>query len=106
MSDCQIDVGRDEAMTEEVASAGKADPQGDMQEKIAEMDFETAYARLEEVLAALEEGDLPLEKSLEMYEEGALLAAHCANKLEEAELRVHQWQANNELTTFSEWSDE
>jgi len=50
--------------------------------------FEAAMQRLEEIAAALEAGDLPLEKSLEMFEEGVELSKYCAAKLEEAEQRL------------------
>ncbi|MBP7964149.1 MAG: exodeoxyribonuclease VII small subunit [Caldilineaceae bacterium] len=68
--------------------------------------YETAYARLESVLAQLEGGDLPLEASLALYEEGARLAKICAAQLDEAELRVRQWQPGDETTEFDDWSDE
>jgi exodeoxyribonuclease VII small subunit len=67
--------------------------------------YETAYARLETVLAQLESGDLPLEASLALYEEGAQLAKICATLLDEAELRVRQWQPGDETTAFDDWSD-
>lgn len=68
--------------------------------------YEEAFAQLEEVLAALEAGDLPLEESLRRYELGAALAAYCERKLDEAELRVRQWQPDDQTTSFDEWSDE
>jgi exodeoxyribonuclease VII small subunit len=61
-------------------------------EPIEDLSYEDAYARLQEMLVALESGDLPLEDSLQMYELGTRLAAHCAQKLEKAELRVRRWQ--------------
>ncbi len=67
--------------------------------------YEAAYARLETVLAQLESGDLPLEASLALYEEGARLAKICAAQLDEAELRVRQWQPGDETTEFDDWSD-
>lgn len=66
--------------------------------------YEAAYARLETVLAQLESGDLPLEASLALYEEGAGLAKICAARLDEAELRVRQWQPGDETTAFEDWS--
>ena len=56
--------------------------------EIAELPFEAAFERLESVVARLEGGDLPLETSIELYEEGAALAARCGDLLEVAELRV------------------
>ena len=53
-----------------------------------EIGFEQAYAELEKIVEQLEEGELPLEQSLALHARGQLLAAHCAGKLEQAELRV------------------
>ena len=63
-----------------------------------ELSYEDAYAQLEQVLQSLESGDLPLEESLKFYELGATLAAYCARKLDEAELRVRQWQPGDQTT--------
>jgi len=51
-------------------------------------DFESAIAELETIVRTLEDGDLPLEKSLELYERGVQLSRFCHSKLEEAERRV------------------
>ena len=61
-----------------------------------DLSYEEAFTRLEEVLAALESGELPLDESLAQYELGAELAAFCEHKLDEAELRVRQWQPGDE----------
>ena len=71
----------------------------------AKMTYEEAYAQLEEVLASLEAGDLSLEESLARYEVGAKLAAYCEGKLDEAELRVRQWQPDDTTTPLDEWSE-
>jgi exodeoxyribonuclease VII small subunit len=55
---------------------------------IAQMSFEAAMAELEEVVKALESGNVALERSLELYERGAALKAHCDAKLKAAEGRV------------------
>jgi exodeoxyribonuclease VII small subunit len=51
-------------------------------------DFESAIAELETIVKTLEEGDLPLEKSLALFERGVQLSRFCHSKLEEAERRV------------------
>ena len=51
-------------------------------------DFEAAIAELESIVKKLEEGDLPLEKSLEFYERGVQLSRFCHARLEEAEKRI------------------
>ncbi len=51
-------------------------------------DFESAIAELETIVKRLEDGDLALEKSLELFERGVQLSRFCHSKLEEAERRV------------------
>lgn len=55
---------------------------------MAEKKFEAALARLEELVKELEEGELPLEQSLKMFEEGVKLARVCNKRLDEAERTV------------------
>ena len=51
-------------------------------------DFETAMARLEEIVTLLERGDAPLEKAMELFEEGAGLLRECTRQLDQAEQKV------------------
>ncbi len=51
-------------------------------------DFESAIAELEQIVKTLEEGELPLEKSLELYERGVQLSRFCHGRLEDAERRI------------------
>jgi exodeoxyribonuclease VII small subunit len=53
-----------------------------------ERSFEENLARLEEVVQALEEGDIPLEKSLSLYEEGVEAYKCCRDALDEAEGQI------------------
>ena len=55
---------------------------------MGERKFEEALQRLEEIVAALEGGDLDLEESLAMFEEGIKLSRWCTAKLNEAEQRI------------------
>ena len=55
---------------------------------MAEKNFEAALARLEEIVKKLETGDLPLEQSLKLFEEGVKLSRLCNKRLEEAERKV------------------
>ncbi len=55
---------------------------------MAEKKFEAALARLEEIVKELETGELPLEQSLKLFEEGIKLSRICNKRLEEAERRV------------------
>jgi exodeoxyribonuclease VII small subunit len=51
--------------------------------------FEDAMARLDAIVAKLEEDKLPLDEMLSRYEEGIALARYCGEKLEAAEQKVH-----------------
>ncbi len=51
-------------------------------------DFEAAIAELESVVKKLEDGDLPLEQSLALYERGVQLSRFCHARLEDAERRI------------------
>ena len=55
---------------------------------MSDLTFEACLARLEQIVAALESGNLPLEESLKVFEEGVALARHCGRYLEEAERRI------------------
>ena len=50
--------------------------------------FETCLEELEKVVKELEAGDLPLERSLELFERGMSLSDSCRKQLEQAETRV------------------
>jgi len=60
-------------------------------------DFESAIAELESVVKALEEGDLPLEKSLQLFERGVQLSRFCHAQLEQAEKRIELLNERGEL---------
>jgi exodeoxyribonuclease VII small subunit len=57
---------------------------------IASLSFEQALAELEGIVQELESGQAPLERSIEMYERGARLKAHCEARLEAARLKVEK----------------
>jgi exodeoxyribonuclease VII small subunit len=59
-------------------------------------DFETALKRLEEIVKKLEGGDLTLDASLELFEEGIQLSRLCHLKLGQAERRVEILLKNND----------
>jgi exodeoxyribonuclease VII small subunit len=56
--------------------------------KSDEPTFEQALSELEQIVQKLEKGELPLEDSLKLYEEGIRLSRLCHGKLEEAEGRI------------------
>jgi len=55
---------------------------------MTDLKFEDGLARLEQIVSRLEAGNLPLEESLRIFEEGVGLARICARYLEEAEKRI------------------
>ena len=55
---------------------------------MAEMKFEDALKKLEDIVDALEAGDVPLETSLAKYEEGVKLVRLCQKKLAEARKKI------------------
>ncbi len=57
---------------------------------IAELPFEEALRRLEEIVAQLEGCQVPLEKSIEIYETGNHLRTHCEALLKNAEARIEK----------------
>lgn len=69
------------------------------------LSYDAALAQLERILEQLESGELPLEQTLTLYEEGAALAQLCSQRLDEAELRVAQWQAGDQTTPFDGWQE-
>jgi exodeoxyribonuclease VII small subunit len=65
-----------------------------------ELSFEEALNKLESIVAQLESGDLPLEKSLALFEQGIALSRACREMLQSAERKVEQLErdANGNLT--------
>jgi exodeoxyribonuclease VII small subunit len=70
-------------------AAGAVTPGGGTDD-IASMTFDQALEELRTVVARLEEGGLPLEESISLYERGAALHEHCGRLLDSAELRVQR----------------
>lgn len=52
------------------------------------MDFEKKLGRLEEIVVKMDKGDLALEDSLKLFEEGIKLSRECQSRLSEAEAQV------------------
>lgn len=57
---------------------------------VEELSFEEALRELEQVVGALETGNVELDKSIDLYERGAKLKAHCDAKLAAAQARIEQ----------------
>ena len=62
---------------------------------MAEIKFEDALKRLEEIVGTLEKGGLPLEKSLKIFEEGVRLSRLCNKMLDKAEKKVEILMRND-----------
>lgn len=58
--------------------------------EISAMSFEAAVAQLENIVEQLERGDVALDKSIEIYERGEALKAHCEKLLSAAEKRIEK----------------
>jgi len=61
-----------------------------MTAKKTEGTFEDSLHRLEEIVQRLEQGDVPLEQAMQLYEEGVALSRACAAKLKAAELTLRK----------------
>ena len=57
---------------------------------IRAMSFETALKELEQIVTRLERGDVELEQSIDIYERGEALRAHCDQLLKRAEAKVER----------------
>lgn len=66
-----------------------------------EKTFEASLSELEAIVAQLEDGDLPLEDSLELFEKGIKLSRECRERLAKAERRIEilMKDADGNLTT-------
>ncbi|MBX9896964.1 MAG: exodeoxyribonuclease VII small subunit [Qipengyuania sp.] len=59
-------------------------------EAIAALSFEDALRALEQVVRRLESGDAKLDESIELYEQGEKLRAHCQARLDAAQARIEK----------------
>ena len=57
-------------------------------EMTGDMTFEESLAQLEKIISQLEKGDVPLDDSLSLFEEGIKLIRHCSQQLDTAEARI------------------
>ena len=77
---------------------------------MAGVKFEQAMARLEAIVGELEKGDLPLDESLKIFEEGIRLSNNCLKVLEDAERKVEvlvqDTNGKKQLRAFSSGDDD
>ena len=64
--------------------------------------FEENLKRLEQIVRAMEKGDVPLEESLKLFNEGTQLVADCSKLLDEAELQVKKITTTTDGTPVEE----
>jgi exodeoxyribonuclease VII small subunit len=57
---------------------------------VDQLSFEDALKRLEEIVRTLEKGEAPLDRSIELYQEGDRLRRHCEARLKDAQARIEQ----------------
>ena len=60
------------------------------------MTFEASMLRLEEIVKEMENGELSLEQSMKLYEEGTKLALKCKEQLEKAQMKITTLSDNKE----------
>ncbi|MBR0231062.1 MAG: exodeoxyribonuclease VII small subunit [Clostridia bacterium] len=70
-----------------------------------ELTFEQALARLEEIVRALESGNVPLEDLIKLYDEGTALVKHCTEKLNAAEEKVRLLQIKDGVLTEGDFEE-
>lgn len=64
------------------------------------LSFETALERLEGIVRKLETGELPLDDSLQAFEEGVRLSSYCHRRLDEVEKKVQLLLADGSRVPF------
>ena len=64
--------------------------------------FEESMARLEQIVRAMEKGDVPLDEALKLFQEGTELVRDCGKLLDEAELQVKKIATANDGTPVEE----
>ncbi len=69
---------------------------------MAEIKFEAAMKRLEDIVNELEKGELDIDKSLEIFEEGIKMSRICSKKLSEAEQKIEKLTRNQKGELIAE----
>ncbi|MGA9287784.1 MAG: exodeoxyribonuclease VII small subunit [Anaerobacillus sp.] len=76
-------------------------------EKNENVTFEEAMQKLEQIVGALEEGNVPLEKAISLFQEGMNLSNICHDKLQSVEGKMDQIvEENGEIKPFSVQEDD
>lgn len=81
---------RPDPAADPAAERTAAEPGADNNADVAGMSFEQAVEQLERIVSDLERGDVPLDRSIEIYERGEALKRHCERLLAAAENRIEK----------------
>jgi len=73
-----------------VAKKGKDMAKGKNQDDISKLSFEQTIKELTSIVQRIEQGEIPLENSLQQYERGMALIKHCRTILQKAEKRIEK----------------
>ncbi|MCR5640616.1 MAG: exodeoxyribonuclease VII small subunit [Lachnospiraceae bacterium] len=67
-----------------------------------ELTLEQGFEKLDEIIGQLEDREIPLEKSFQLYEEGVALLKGCNDKIDRVEKQVQKLNSDNTLSDFEE----
>ena len=73
---------------------------------ISKMSFEEAIKELTSIVSKIEQGQIPLQDSLEQYERGMTLIKHCRGILQQAEKRIEKISAEEKSEDSSQKTDD
>jgi len=73
---------------------------------ISNMTFEQAIKELTSIVEKIEQGEIPLESSLQQYERGMALIAHCRTILQKAEKRIEKISKEQDTDKHGQNADE
>jgi len=65
-------------------------PERKPKDELTKLTFEEAIGQLKEIVGKIEQGEIPLQDSLEQYEKGMALIKHCRGILQKAEKRIEK----------------
>ncbi len=71
-------------------------PEAAAEPPVADLSFEAALKRLEEIVRKLESGEAPLDEAIKLYGEGERLKAQCEARLQDAQARIEAIQVGRD----------
>ena len=74
--------------------------------KNKELSFEEGLKKLENIVEQLESGDIDLEKSFKLYEEGMMLKKNCEDKLKKVEMQIKKIKVENNKVTKEDFQSQ